>query len=161
MTLYVYNLNEAGIANPKVAFNGNLYDASAVTWRLKLTSRYTNRGLDNTSSTSPQAWVLELELDTYNNRYTEFNITNTSQDLLGNEFASGYYNYQLLWTDADADPNFNPDIYNWTLVQDGLVKLKTSATENLAFEGPEKEYFPTNHYQGPNPDAESYVIYKD
>jgi len=160
MTLYVYNFDEAGNPNSKVAFNGNLYDASAVTWRLKLTSRYTNKGLDNTHATQTY-WVLELELDTYNDRYTEFNITNLSQDLLGNEFASGYYNYEILWSDSDVDPTADPDIYNWTLAQDGLLKLKTSATEDLAFEGPEKDYFPTNHYQGPNPDAESYVIYKD
>lgn len=161
MTLYVYNLDEAGIANPKVAFNGNLYDAAAVTWRLKLTSRYTNKALIDNTTSSSTFWLLELELDTYNDRYTQFNITNLSQDLLGNEFASGYYNYELLWTDQDVEQTADPDTYTWTSLIDGLLKLKTSATERLDFEGPQKEYFPTNHYEGENKDAQSYVIYKD
>lgn len=162
MTLYIYNFDSDGNPSQKVVFNGNLYQPTALTWRLKLKSRYTNKVLDEKDFTDGNDyWLIELELDTYNDRYTQFNMTSTSEGKTANQFASGYYDYELQWSDQSVPDSQDPDTYTWNTSLDGLVKLKTSATENLAFEGPEKEYFPTNHYQGPNPDAESYVIYKD
>lgn len=161
MTLYIYNFADGVNIDPKVYFNGNLYHPDAKTWRLKLTSRYTNKLLDDADPTAARHWVIELELDTYNDRYTQFNIPDPDQSRVSIQFASGYYDYTLEWTDQIVDTEFDPDNYTWNAVTDGLLKMKTSATERLDFEGPEKDYFPTNHYEGENSDAQSYVIYKD
>lgn len=157
MTLYIYDFKD-NIQQNTISFNGNLHDADAQTWRLVLKSRYNNKDL--VSQTQPVSWLLQLELDIYNDRYTQFTIPSLQQDLVGEQFTSGYYDYTLEWTNAVVLQNDQPDDYTWNVVQDGLLKLKTSTTEDLAFEGPDSAALPTKHYEGPNPNAESYLIYK-
>lgn len=158
MTLYIYNFDKNNILQNSVSFNGNLYDVDALTYRLVLKSRYNNKEL--VSQTNANSWLIELELDTYNDRFTEFTIPSLQQDLVGEQFTSGYYDYSIEWTNSNVTQADNPDDYTWNVVQDGLLKLKTSTTDDLAFEGPDSDYLPTKHYEGPNPTAESYVIYK-
>lgn len=159
MTLYIYNFADGVNNDPRVYFNGDLHQPAGGTYRLKIKSRYTNRDLDLKIGNTDY-WLIELELDTYNDRYTTFNI-NTGSSEVASRFASGYYDYTLEWIDQDVDQDEDPDTYTWTSLTDGLLKMKTSATERLDFEGPEKEYWPNNHYEGENSDAQSYVIYKD
>ena len=160
MTLYVYNFDDGNVLQDTISFNGNLYDANALTYRMVIKSRYTNKNLDYSTGAGTN-WVVRLDLDTYNDRYTQFTISTPQQDGIADQFASGLYDYSIEWTDQPVGEGQDPNNYTWITVQDGLIKLKTSATEDLAFEGPEPEYFPTKHYEGPNPSAESYVIYKE
>lgn len=157
MTLYIFDFDGNNVLQNTISFNGNLYDADAETYRLVLKSRYTNRNID----ANEIYWSLLLNLDTYNDRYTQFTIPYLPDQVINaNKFASGFYDYTIEWTDQPVTQSMDPDNYTWTKVQDGLIKLKTSATEDLAFEGPEDNVYPTKHYEGPNPGAESYVIYK-
>lgn len=160
MTLYVYNFDDGNVLQDTISFNGNLYDVNALTYRMVIKSRYTNKNLDY-STGSGTNWVVRLNLDTYNDRYTQFTISTPQQDGIANQFASGLYDYSIEWTEQPVSEDQDPNSYTWITVQDGLIKLKTSATEDLAFEGPEPAFFPTKHYEGPNPSAESYVIYKE
>jgi len=160
MTLYVYNFDDGNVLQDTISFNGNLYDANALTYRMVIKSRYTNKNLDFTTGSGTN-WVVRLDLDTYNDRYTQFTISTPQQDGIADQFASGLYDYSIEWTDQPVGEGQDPNNYTWITVQDGLIKLKTSATEDLAFEGPEEQFFPTKHYEGPNPSAESYVIYKE
>ena len=157
MTLYIYEFDGNNVMQDTISFNGNLYIIAAKTYRLVLKSRYTNRNIDADDTN----WSLLLNLDTYNDRYTQFTIPLLpDREQTSKKFASGFYDYTIEWTDQPVTQSADPDNYTWTKVQDGLIKLKTSATEDLAFEGPEDNLFPTKHYEGPNPGAESYVIYK-
>ncbi len=160
MTLYLYNYADGINIDNKVYFNGDVHQPQGGTYRLKIKSRYNNRDLDSKSGPN-EYWLIKLELDTYNDRYTTFSVNALSQDTTANQFASGYYDYTLEWTEQEVNQDQDPDNYTWTSLIDGLLKMKTSATERLDFEGPEKDYFPTNHYEGENKDAQSYVIYKD
>jgi len=160
MTLNLYNYTDGVNPDNKVYFNGDLHQDTSGTYRLKIKSRYTNKNLDARDN-SIEYWLIELNLDTYNDRYTTFNVTQLSQELTSNQFASGYYDYTLEFTDQTVNQNEDPDIYTWTNLIDGLLKLKTSATERLDFEGPESDLLPTKHYKAENQNAQSYVIYKD
>jgi hypothetical protein len=163
MTLYIYNFDKSRATNAKIYFNNNVYVEGAAQYRLKIVSRYNNMKLAGGSAdnSTEKYWIIQLSLVSYNDRYTTFLIAPEQEDIIARQFASGYYDYTLQYSNnVNINPTPNPNIEDSFIdIETGMLKLKTSATENLATEGTEKDYFPTVHYKGPNDSTQSYLIY--
>lgn len=106
------------------------------TWQLRLKSNFGNRQVE-LSGTDLQ-W--EMTLITNNDRYSEWTITpNANQE--AELDMQGFWQFTVLGA-TDAEPLVE--------VEKGLVKVVNESPRKLD-EQPE--------YEGPNPNAESYIIY--
>ena len=153
MTIYFKDTTVDGPTNTKVYIDGNL--SGYTTYRLQLTSRYTNRSIDNETS----SWLLPIELELSNERYSQFNV----QPYLGAGSTvelglyTGLYDYEIWGTLLDIDWNTdNFDEGQWTLLQNGHTKVKSTTTVDMQ-RGSEPE---TVKYTSEPNTAKSYVIYK-
>ena len=161
MTLYIYNF-ENGSTTGKISLNNDLHVDGANEYRLKIVSRYNNMHLTggNLDNLPIKYWTIQLSLYSYNDRYTTFEILPTQESIIARQFASGYYDYTLQYSTGFAENPTSTNIEDSFIdIETGMLKLKTSATENLATEGTEKDFFPTVHYKGPNDSTQSYLIY--
>jgi len=160
MTLYFPNDLVKGALND-VFIDGdvrgitNLHPGGWNTYRLQLTSRYTNRDID--ADETQFEWVLPLSPLNANERYTHFVIDGLSTDLsIQNQFKSGYYDYTLWATYLEIDFETMPfDASQWNQIQEGEAKVKTKTTNDMQ-RGREDEV--VKYTTDPNT-AQSYVIY--
>jgi len=155
MTLYFKDITAIGTTNTKICvdiaqpFPKNRY-------RLQLTSRYTNRDVDNNTT----EWLFPMDLLFTNERYSEFNVEPYvgTGDTVQTGLYSGIYDYKI-WgtnfnTDYETDP-FNEDV--WTLLQEGQTKVKSTTTVDM--QRGSDENITVKYKTEPNK-AQSYVIYK-
>lgn len=153
MTIYFRDTTEGEPSNTRIAVDGDL--GGYVTYRLQLISRYTNREVDNDTS----AWLLPIELQISNERYSEFNIEpyTGAGSTIEEGLYSGFYDYEIWGSTADVD--WTTDTFDegqWSLLQNGKTKVKSTTTDDMQRGGePETVKYKTE----PNT-AQSYVIYK-
>lgn len=154
MTLYFKDITAPGDTNTKICVDGSW--PSYLNYRLQLTSRYTNRDIDNDTS----SWLLPIEVLVSNARYTEFNVIpyigagSTIQDGL----YSGIYDYEIWATNLNVD--YETDPFNeaaWFLLQTGQTKVKSTTTVDM--QRGSDENITVKYKTEPNT-AQSYVIYK-
>jgi len=154
MTLYFRDTTEGEPSNTRIAVDGDL--SGYVTYRLQLISRYTNREVEYEGADS---WLLPIELQISNERYSEFNVQPWAFGG-GNEIASklysGFYDYEIWGTLLAIDwTTENFDEGQWSLLQNGKTKVKSTTTDDMQRGGePETVKYKTE----PNT-AKSYVIY--
>jgi hypothetical protein len=162
MTLYFRDNTEGTALRTRVAVDGDLSGVTAatpngyVTYRLQLTSRYTNRSIDNDTS----SWLLPIELQLSNERYSEFNV----QPYLGAGSTvelglyTGLYDYEIWGSELDIDwTSENFDEGQWSLLQNGQTKIKSTTTVDM--QRGSDEAITVKYKTEPNT-AKSYVIYK-
>jgi len=148
MTLYLPDFESTN----KLAVNGDL--SGYTTYYLALYSRYTNKTIGTTSYTNYE-WAPELILDTYNSRYTEFLVSQFAFNISALN-TSGIYDYTIWASEFDLNPSNDPfDPEQWTILQDGLLKLYSQRTDNMSDDNVTRTI---KHTTDPNT-AESYVIY--
>lgn len=164
MTLYFSNTDIPADDQPntRVCVDGDLsgtntiYPLGYVSYRLQLISRYTNREVQYEGETS---WLLPLNLDLSNDRYSEFTIDPWAFGgglEIANELRSGLYDYEIWGSYIGLTWNVDPfDATEWSLLQNGQTKVKSNTTVDMQ-RGSEPE---TVKYKTDPNTAKSYVIY--
>ena len=151
MTLYFKDITAIGTTNTKICVDGSWSTYNK--YRLQLTSRYTNRDVDNDTS----SWLFPMDLLLSNERYSEFNVT-PYIDTIQTGLYTGIYDYKIwatnLTEDYETDP-FDEDV--WTLLQEGQTKVKSTTTVDM--QRGSNENITVKYKSEPNK-AQSYVIYK-
>ena len=150
MTLYFKDITTTGAANTRICVDGDM--SGWLTYRLQLTSRYTNREVDNDTS----SWLLPIDILISNERYTEFNVSpyiDTIQDGL----YTGIYDYEIWAAPFYTDENDPFEEAQWRLLQNGQTKVKSKTTVDM--QRGSDENITVKYKTEPNK-AESYVIYK-
>jgi len=161
MTLYFSDSTAGTPTNTRICVDGNLSGISDMfpngwaTYRLQLTSRYTNRDIE----ASAFSWVLPIELLVANERYSEFKVNPyiSIGDQIELGLYTGMYDYEIWATNLDLSFFIDElEETQWTLLQNGQTKIKTKTTVDMQRGGePETVKYKTE----PNT-AQSYVIYK-
>ena len=107
-----------------------------VEYRLTFTSRWNRKQIQEDGIVYD--FILERP-DIANDRYTEWTLTPA---LILEKFdLEGWYNYRLEGSNDGID---------WSQIEMGTVKLKNSS---------ERQLDQKSKYEGPNPDAQNYIIY--
>ncbi len=130
---------------PLVTFslNGDFTSSNFSQWRMKLTSKYTNKDLG----------TLEYDLNVIqaNERYTEFTFSLNDSEAISELEASGYYTYEIFGRNSGGGSSILTDI----LLGEGELKMVTENTANTQRSNkPETIKYKTE----PNT-AKSYIIY--
>ena len=162
MTLYFLDTTAGTPANTRIAVDGDLSGVSAAfptgwtTYRLQLTSSYTNRDVDNDTS----SWLLPIDLLISNERYSEFNVTPYigAGDTIQTGLYSGIYDYEIWATNLNIDwTNDAFEEVQWQLLLNGQTKVKSKTTVDM--QRGADEAITVKYKTEPNT-AKSYVIYK-
>ena len=163
MTLYFRDTTEGTPYNTRIAVDGDLSGVTTsspnglVTYRLQLTSRYTNREVEYEGADS---WLLPIELQISNERYSEFNVQPwgfAGGGELAFKLYSGFYDYEIWGSYLDLD--WATDIFEegqWSLLQNGKTKVKSTTTDDM--QRGSNENITVKYKTEPNT-AKSYVIY--
>ena len=152
MTLYFPGTPVGDSPNTPIYINGDFSGFNS--YRLQLTSKYTNRDI---SADEVYEWTLSLSLLSSNERYTSFDLDpwigqgSNIQDT----FKSGYYDFTLYGSLFEIDINDTWEPLDWNSLLEGEVKVKTKTTHNMQI----SQQAETVKYTTEPNTAKSYVIY--
>jgi len=129
-----------------ISFNGDYSGWN--TYRLEFISDYNNKEL-TVYPGATRKWICGLNLVDSNERFTEFTLTQFFPVPRGGQY-TGFYTYNLYGTLNAVLPTQDFVPGDWTVLHTGLIKIITPDVN-----GDIDRY----QYEGPNDDAQSYVIY--
>jgi hypothetical protein len=151
MTLYFKDITAIESPNTRICVDGDL--SGWLTYRLQLTSRYTNREVDNDTS----SWLLPIDILVYNERYTEFDVA-PYIDTIETGLYTGIYDYEIWGAPFNTDyANDTFEEAQWRLLQNGQAKVKSKTTVDM--QRGSNQNITVKYKSEPNT-AQSYVIYK-